>query len=124
MKISNLVRLLNNEISSEDFLAEFPTSLKEYEVNLEKIGSYVTLRVDEDTELIISIRDIVKLCELFVSGKLSNTVLSYIADSMQLCDSIDFQSEDIADYVAELTDPEINGVFTKERAAEVISMFT
>lgn len=124
MKLSSLSKLLNEYISPEVFLGEFLTEFSDYESKLDIKGSSITIDVIEDEEIVISFADIKKLCELFIQGKLNKNHLCFIADALQLCDLVDFEEEGIFDYVAELTDPEINGVFTKQRAIEIVEKFT
>ena len=124
MKLSSLSKLLNEYISPEVFLGEFITEFSDYENKLDIKGSSITLDVIEDEEIAISFADIKKLCELLIQDKLNKNHLCFIADALQLCDLVDFEEEGVFDYVAELTDPEINGVFTKQRAIEIVEKFT
>lgn len=124
MKLSSLSKLLNEYISPEVFLGEFITEFSDYENKLDIKGSSITIDVIEDEEIVISFADIKKLCELFIQDKLNKNHLCFIADALQLCDLVDFEEEGVFDYVAELTDPEINGVFTKQRAIEIVEKFT
>jgi hypothetical protein len=124
MKLSSLSNLLRKELSPEIFLSEFIPEFSDYENKLDIKGSSITLDVIEDEKIIISVSDIKKLCELFIENKLNNNHLCFIADALQLCDLVDFKEEEVSDYVDELTDPEINGVFTKERAIEIVEKFT
>ena len=124
MKLSSLSKLLREYLSPEDYLSEFVSEFSDYENKLGIKGSLITLDVTEDEEIVISLADIKKLCEFFIQNKLDNNHLCCIADALQLCDLVDFHKEEISDYVAELTDPEINGVFTKERAIVIVEKFT
>jgi hypothetical protein len=124
MKLSSLSNLLKDELSPKDFLSEFSEYHEDYEALTKVVGSSIDIVVIEDCELQFGENEITKLCTLFIQDKLSNSELSYIADAAQLCESISFSNEDIADVVAEFTDPEINNVFSKSRAQDVISNFT
>jgi hypothetical protein len=124
MKLSSLSNLLKEELSPKDFLSEFSTYHEDYEALTKVVGSSIDIVVVEDSKLEIGNYEITKLCALFIEDKLSNSELSYIADAAQLCESISFSDESIEDVIAEFTDPEINGVFSKSRAQEIISNFT
>ncbi|WP_019028988.1 hypothetical protein [Colwellia piezophila] len=124
MKLSSLSNLLKEELSPKDFLSEFSKYHEDYEALTKVVGSSIDIIVIEDRKLQIGNYEITKLCTLFIEDKLSNSELSYIADAAQLCESISFSDECIEDVVAEFTDPEINGVFSKSRAQEIISNFT
>jgi hypothetical protein len=38
-----------------------------------------------------------------------------------MAEDVSWEDEDVAEWVAEFTDPEINGVFTTERAAAIVN---
>jgi len=124
MKLSSLSNLLKEELSPKDFLSEFSKYHEDYETLTKVVGSSIDIVVIEDSELQIGNYEISKLCTLFIKDELTNSELSYIADAAQLCESISFSDEGLEDVIAEFTDPEINGVFLKNRAQEIISNFT
>ncbi len=108
----------------EIFLDSFRLPMDEYTRGINSVGSSVEIEVVEDRKLTIGPKEVKKLCELFVANKLNSSQLGYIADALQLCESVDFTEEVVADTVAEFTDPEVNGPFTYERAKEVASGIT
>ena len=108
-------------MSCEKIFDEFRGSVTSYNDALSIEGSSVDIVVTEDCDICIKRNDILMLCNLFISDKISNYELSYIADTTQLCESVDFDEEFVADIIAEFTDPEINGVFTKQRAEQIVS---
>ena len=124
MRLSQLFKLLAGEIQPEVFLDRFRLPLDEYTRGMNSVGSSVEIEVVEDRKLTIGPKEVKKLCELFVAQKLNSSQLAYIADALQLCESIDFTEEVVADIVEEFTDPEVNGPFTRERAQEVAAGIT
>jgi hypothetical protein len=82
------------------------------------------VQVTEDAELIVTADAHKTLCELFVGGELSSEVLAYVADAMHDADRVDFTKDWIADVVAEFTDPEVSGVFTRQRAGAIAAACT
>jgi hypothetical protein len=120
MKLSSLQGLLNKTVSLEDFVSEISAEVSEYQSLIGK-GGVVPIRVTEDSDVTITRTSIKLLCSLFVSGKLTQFELAYVADGMQLAEQVEFVDSWVADSVAEFTDPEINGPFTLERASEIVS---
>ena len=88
---------------------------------MEKRGATVPVRVEEDVDLQVMPKRITAVCEFRINGDLLPEELGYLADVLQLSERVSFLNEDCAEYVAEFTDPEVNGPFTSERAREIIS---
>ena len=86
---------------------------------LAKIGGSAPVQVTEDADIIVDRAALGLLCRLFASGQISASELAYTADVLQLADRVDFVSQDIANDLAECTDPEINGPLTAARALEI-----
>lgn len=124
MKLSRLTSLLNLELPALDFTADLSAELAIHRRGLEEVGGSAPVRVTEDEDVTVTADSIKTLCELFISGQFSSEVLAYTADVMQFADRVDFREDWISDVVAEFTDPEVNGVFTKERAAEIAEACT
>lgn len=88
-----------------------------------KRGSSIRIQVDQDVEIIFTLEDVDTLCELFIKGKLGQHELTYIADVIELAANVSYIDDDtapiIAEFVSEMTDPAVMGVFTTKRAQEV-----
>jgi hypothetical protein len=119
MKLSELNGLLLSRMSVVAFAAAIAPDMVSYERGLAERGRSMPISVDEDQDLFVSPNHIAILCRLFDRGQLSLNQLSFIADALQLAERVEFTNESVADLVSELTDPEINGVFTKARAFEI-----
>jgi hypothetical protein len=120
MQLSQISQLLDSQLSAAEFRALNTSSFTEYRELTEKQGSAIPIRVEEDIDILVTLEHIIAACELRMNGDLSPEELAYLADVLQLSDRVTFLNEDIAEYIAEFTDPEINGLFTLERAREIV----
>jgi hypothetical protein len=121
MKVSLLIKLTRNEIPVQDFLSELTTELSEYKRLIGKKGASIPIYVTGDTDFEFGVHELRALCKYFVDNKLSTEELSYLADAIDISSHIYVAEETIKEYVCEMTDPLINGVFTKERAVQILS---
>jgi len=119
MKLSTLQDVLANPGAVGKLIAELNPLMQEYESLQEVKGSSIPIRVDADAEFELSLRDVDTLCSLFVADQVTQSQLAYIADSIDLSEGVSYDGSPIADFIGEMTDPEINGVFTKDRAEEI-----
>ena len=119
MKLSTLALLFSGDKSVEEFSAEIQGELAVHSRGLAKIGGSAPVQVTEDADIIVDRAALGLLCRLFASGQISASALAYTADVLQLADRVDFVSQDIANDLAECTDPEINGPLTAARALEI-----
>jgi hypothetical protein len=126
LKLSAIAELLAGDLSPQQFLAECTSELAERrelvggDGQVLKRGSVVPVRVSDDCAIFVSRQGVAILCRHFVGGYLSAVDLAYIADALQLAEDVSWEDEDVAELVAEFTDPEINGVFTATRAREIV----
>jgi hypothetical protein len=124
VKISHIKDSISSGEVSIELRASLDNLIPDYKRSLSKLGNTVPIRAIEDVEFDLGIADIRALCQFYVSGALSGPELAYIADVLQLSDSVNFVEPDVADYVAEFTDSEVNGVFSKERASDIVQSYT
>jgi hypothetical protein len=126
LKLSAIARLLGGDISPQQFVTECGSELAERreligsDGHILKRGSVVPVRVTDDCAISVSRQGVALICRHFVRGDLSALDLAYIADALQLAEDVSWEDEDVAEWVAEFTDPEINGAFTTERAAAIV----
>ncbi len=120
MKLSSIGALLKGQMSSAEFKFEIFEEIGRYSSALKKPGGSVPINVEEDQDIIVRSKDVSVLCVLYVSGMLSSIEISYLADALQLSERVDFSDDDVGSYIDEMTDSEVNGVFTKERALEIM----
>jgi hypothetical protein len=127
LKLSAIARLLAGDINPQQFVTECSSELAERrelvgsDGYVLKRGSVIPVRVSDDCAVSISRKDVATLCGHFVRGDLSAVDLACIADALQMAEDVSWEDEDVAEWVAEFTDPEINGVFTTERAAAIVN---
>ena len=118
MRLSSLANLLSGAISPADYSAEIGAELVEHTRHLGRGGSAQVL-VSEDTDLVLDRAGLGVLCRLFASGQLTAGELAYTADALQLAKRVELAGPNIADDLAECTDPEINGPLTVARALQI-----
>ena len=127
MKLSAISQLLVGAIGPQQFISECSFELAERrelvgaDGRVLKRGGVIPVRVSDDCAVQVSRQGVGILCQHFVRGDLGAVELSYIADALQLAEEVSWEDDDVAEWVAEFTDPEINGVFTTSRAAEIAS---
>lgn len=124
MKISQIKESISKGKISIELKAVLDQLIPEYAGALSKTGSSVEIVATSDVEFDVDISVVKSLCQFFIDGEISELELAYIADALQLTDSVEFIESSVADLIAELTDPEINGVFTKERALKIVQSRT
>ena len=120
MKLSDIGHLLADAAGPGEFRAANAANIEERRAQVTKRGSVVPVHLTEDADLELSSRDVAKLCNLFIAGNLDAVELAYVADALQLSDRVTWSEEGVADYIAEFTDPEVNGAFTIERAKVIV----
>jgi hypothetical protein len=121
VRLSRINELLAGDISPGELRLNAEPEFIQYTKLATKKGASMPVSVQEDAELLVSINEVRRLCQLFLEDQLAPTELAYIADILQLSEKVRFVGENIADLVAELTDPEVNGPFTKARAEEIVN---
>jgi hypothetical protein len=122
-RLSDILYLLSGRLSIVEFRAVNEHAFQEYRERSAERGSVVPIRIEEDTDFEVTRRHVAAACRLLTSGDLRAEELAYLANTLQLSDRATFASEDVAGYIAEFTDPEINGRFTMARAQEIIDSF-
>lgn len=74
----------------------------------------------EAPEIIVKPSDIEMVLLKCIDGFISTEILEEWANAIEFRDDIDFENEEIKEFVFELANPEINGVITIERLLEII----
>ena len=118
MRLTSLVNLLSGAVSAADYSAEIALELAEHNRHLGQGGSALVL-VTEDVDLVLDRAGLGVLCRLFASGQLTAGELAYTADALEMAERVEFAGPDIANDLAEFTDPEINGPLTVVRALQI-----
>jgi hypothetical protein len=124
MKLSDLKNLFANPDSIESFKEIIKDEVDEYTSLLKKAGSSVPIYATQDAFLKVGHNDLIMLCKAYVDGTLGENYVNYIIDVLQLSEQVEFESEELVDIAAGLTDPEINGPLTHDEANKVINILT
>ena len=113
MKIENLVAFLSGTYDLKTLREEIAPEVKCATQQNKAQGSSGPICVEGESgdSLRIGPDEVRRLCSAFADGPLSTEELSYIADAMQLSESIDWSDETLFDMVFVMSDPEINGPF-------------
>ena len=119
MKLTSLANLLSGKLCASDYSAEIAGELAEHIRGLEKLGDIARVQVVEDIDLLLDRAGLSVLCRLFASGQLTQGELAYTADALELSERVEVAGPDIANDLAECSDPEINGPLTVARALEI-----
>ena len=120
MNLRRLVDFLRDEISVEDFLSEINSEVDDYRGGLHKRGASVPLYVTEDNfSYVVGRNDVKRLCELYMTGALSEWHLQYICNAIELAASLSTADEKVEDAVFQLASPEINFLLTTETVSSI-----
>jgi hypothetical protein len=122
MKLSLIKQLLKNEISVEKFKGLIKAELREYYLKTNKKGSSILVSSEDDCDYYFGNNDLLQLCRLYLDGCLDETDLCFIADSITLSSSVTFESNELQEFLEEMTDPEINGEISKGRILEIMQI--
>ena len=109
MKLSLLKAFLKHDISANQISEEIKNVIGDYKKLLSKKGSTIPIKVTEDIEFSINKQDVIVLCQAFLDQLLEEYEVNYLVDVLQLSENVNFESEELFDYVSILTDPKVNG---------------
>jgi hypothetical protein len=115
MKSRELNRLLDDQLTVDDFKASIADEVENYGNLVNKKGSTIDLRLNEDEEITLDILKFRKLLNIVIAGRLSNIHLAYICDCLTLAEKLTTDDK-TKDLIFELADPEINGGFLDKNA--------
>ena len=120
MKLSDIYYLM--KLKKYSLNATVKEEIEIYRSRLSKKGSSISIILNEDIDLKVSFKDVQKLCKMFINNELSLIELSYISDALQLSERVIFDKEETKNLIEEMSDFEINGTFTINRAMKIISL--
>ena len=105
---------LNEAITVDVFKNGIRGEVANYESLLKKVGSTINLYYDDVENIYLKNHNVVKLLEETIGGKLTNIELAYICDCLTLAENIEFENEQVEEFIFKMADPEINGGFKTE----------
>ncbi len=122
MNLSDISGLISGQLSPVSFRASNAEDFTERQKLLgsNRLGGIVPVRVDEDKDIELTWQGLTALCRFLINGALGTVELAYVADALQLADRVTYADDAIRDYLDELTDPEVNGLFTVARAEAMV----
>ncbi|MEO6151204.1 MAG: hypothetical protein ABIP28_13630 [Mucilaginibacter sp.] len=120
MKVSLLKDFFDQAITNSQLNEIITPEISNYKLLLSKKGSSVPIILQEDIQLLVRKKDIAVLCEAYLNEEITKYELMYIIDALQLSDNISFENEELLDNASILTDPEVNGLLTKDMVYEVL----
>lgn len=121
MELSLLNKLFSREIEIDFFKKSISKDVGVYKEQIKKKGSSVVLNLIEDIPLTFTSDNLVQLCNYFIEDKLDANEIAYISDVLCLAENIQFANNNLVDYLEQMTDPEINGIFTLKSALSIVA---
>lgn len=120
MKLSDIKLILTNKQPIAYLLNIISTEVNDYNIAVKRKKSVVDIYLINDVTLEFGKDELQVLCKAFLEGKVSDAELSYISDALLLSGNVEFESENIRQYVEQLTDPEINGKINNETVMAIL----
>lgn len=121
MKQSELAEALKSPDNLERFLRSISAEVERYRDQLKKVGGVTDIYLSNgNARLVIQDSEIRTLCDSFLRGGISTDELAYVCDGILLGERIDFGSDHHRELIEEMTDPEVNGRFTVQRANQIV----
>jgi hypothetical protein len=120
MKLSLLHKLLKNELGIDFFKSQIESEMEEYTQKLKSKARSIPIYIEDDLSWYFVTSDLIQLCQYYLDNHLSAVDVYYLADCLTLSESVSFESEELREFVEEMTDPVINGILTKERVVSII----
>ncbi|MGV3460160.1 MAG: hypothetical protein ACO1N9_06865 [Flavobacterium sp.] len=124
MKLSQIKNLLSHSLPICDFKLAISQEMSEY-VSKEKIkGSTRPVYLQEDINIYIGSSEAIFMLNAFIKSELSILEVNYIVDALLMSENVKFESETFLEELETMTDPEIQGIFTLERAVKLKANFS
>ena len=114
MDLRNLKKFFLNKISVNEIVTEINSEVESFRIARVKGGASCPVHgTHENFEFTIKEKDVTKLCEMYLQGKLNEWHLEYLCNLLELSFSFSMANERVADAVFELSSPEINGAIDR-----------
>jgi hypothetical protein len=105
MKLSELKDVFAKPDLIESFKENIREEVDEYTSLLKKVGSSVPIYATQDAFLKVGHNELTMLCKAYLDGVLKENYVYYIIDVLQLSEQVEFESEELFEIAAGLTDP-------------------
>lgn len=115
MNLQNLKEFFLNERTIEEVIEEIHSEVECYQIGHAKVGSSIPVYATNDNfHFIIGDKDVKKLCDMYLKGKVNEWYLDYICNLLELSSSFSMGNEEIEEAIFELSSPEINSPITPD----------
>ena len=119
MKISYLTKLFNDSIDIALFKEHIRAEVTNYKLSHGKLGSSISIFVDDDAELTFTKLHFAKMCEYYLNGTLDIWELQYMADCITLRDFALYEFEDLVDFLDSLIELDEIGLDLKSKVRKI-----
>lgn len=122
MRLSEIKRLIEDHSFCNQFVGSIRAEWEPYKRNISKIGTSLNVYVSEDVPIVIDLAVCQSLATLYFEKKLDQAELAYIIDALQLSEGVLISDDQVEAILNEMNLSQMEGDFTLERAAAIMSM--
>ncbi len=120
MNAVSLIEFLSGRLLPENFCKQIDDEVRKYKDSYKVRGSSIPIFLSDNVEkFIITKNEVIRICDTFLIGILSNWHVYYICDAIQLSTELLIENERLAGLISSMTDPEVNGDLTDETVNEI-----
>lgn len=121
MKLTDLKKVLQDSNKIREVLDLYKEEINKFQSKVSLIGSSVDVVVDSDlTNIVITAKDLIVLCNSFLQDRLDIFELSYLVDIMTLSNAVSFSTPELFDLASSLTDFEVRYPYEKDDVRNII----
>lgn len=118
MEFELLYKFLNGLLPPDRFAAEISDEIELFKKAFKKKGtSRPVYLFNKKNDYKISHKEIVTLCNAFLSGHISDWHLYYVCDALLLSEAV--KDEAIFESISSMTDPDVNGEIDKNLVLDI-----
>ena len=102
LKLSHLSEFLEEKLDLEEFKNYISAEVKQYKFSHGKSGVSIPVYVDDDIQLMFTKSFFAKICDDYLSGKISIWELKYVTDCITLRQDLLYEFDDLVDFLDSL----------------------
>jgi hypothetical protein len=123
MTLSNIKKFLESNTDSElnNLKLSISEEVNNYIKQLKKGGASAPIYLEEDIDLTIEHKSLVRICQAYLSKKLTAFEVSYVVDALLMSERTIILNETTKEKLELLTDPEINGELSESEIIDILS---
>lgn len=114
MRSQSLHSFLSCKSSAELLSKEIHDEVREYKTAAEIKGSSMFVNITGYQDIHISVNELVRLCDCYLNGALTNWHVHYISEALQMYERVTFHNEAVRDTLDILSEVELSAELTKE----------